>query len=99
VVDEQVPVPLQVNWTIAFPAHAVAPHDVFSATSWQPPLPSHEPVLPHGGSAVHWVAGAGGGGLLTGMALHVPVVPPVSALVHPMQVPVHATLQQTPFAQ
>ena len=47
---------------------------------------------------LHWVAGTGAAPAAT--APQVPLEPvPLRAAEHAMQVPVHATLQQNPFAQ
>jgi len=50
------------------------PHDTVAAACVQAPLPLHVPVLPHGGLAVHWPAGAV---VPAARFVHVPGVPPL----------------------
>ena len=69
-----VPVPEQndAGWNVA-PLHEVGmPQETVAAASWQPPAPLHAPVLPHGGAAVQWPAGAA---TPAGMLAHAPRLP------------------------
>jgi hypothetical protein len=72
-----------------------AAHSVPAAYSWQPPAPSHRPVVPQvaAPATVHWPFGSVPP---AGTGLHIPSVP-VSA--HDRQLPVQADPQQTPCAQ
>jgi hypothetical protein len=93
-----VPVPLHVPVGVSVsPVHEAVPQLTVFAACWQVAPAAQLPVFPHGGLAVHWLAGTGAVPVVT--SPHVPFVPPVSAAEHAWHVPVHATLQQKPFAQ
>jgi hypothetical protein len=92
-----VPVPLQSPVGVSsLPVHDAVPQLTVLAACSQVAPAAQLPVFPHGGAAVHWPVGAA---VPAVMSPHVPLVPPVSAAEHAWQVPVHATLQQKPFAQ
>jgi hypothetical protein len=82
------PVPLQNDWGWnVIPVHDTArPHDTLAAACVQPLLPLQTPVLPHGGLAAHWPAGAG---VPEASGVQVPGVVPLQV----WQVP-HITLPQ-----
>jgi hypothetical protein len=63
------PEPLH-SLTTAFPLVHVAPQFVIAATCVHAPAPSHVPVLPHGGTAAHSLAGDGAVPICT--LLHMP---------------------------
>jgi hypothetical protein len=88
----QVPFPSHMPAVVSCPLeHAAEPHVVPEAACWHVPPAAHLPVLPHVLPAVHWPAGA----LVPAtMLAHVPSAWPVSAIVHALQVPLHAELQQ-----
>jgi hypothetical protein len=90
-----VPEPLQCDagWYVDAVHDAPAPHGALLAASWQPPLPLHAPVLPHGGLAAHWPAGAP---VPAGMSAH---VPGLLVRLHALHVPQLPALQQTPSVQ
>jgi hypothetical protein len=70
----QVPAPEQndAGWNVD-PLHdAARPHEAEAAASWQPPVPSQAPVLPQGGAAGHWPAGAAAP---AEMLAHIPRLP------------------------
>jgi hypothetical protein len=73
----QEPVPVQME-LVTWPALHEAPHGVPAVACSQAPPVAQLPLLPHGGSALHWPAGAGMPAIT---APHVPVALPVSSMV------------------
>ena len=97
----QVPAPLQVDAGCSVdPLHERArPHDTDAAACVQAPAPLQVPVLPHGGLAVHWPAGAA---VPAASGVQVPGVPPlqvlqVPQLVLPAGMPQQTVLMQLPL--
>ena len=90
-----VPEPLQCDagWWVDPVHEAPAPHDTLAAVCWQSPEPLQAPVLPHGGAAVHWPAGAVPP---AGMLVHVPALP---VRLQDSHFPHDPALQQTPSVQ
>ena len=89
-----VPVPEQVDagWYVV-PVHDTArPHDTDAAACVQPLAPLQVPVLPQGGLAAHWPAGAA---VPAASGVQVPGVPPLQV----WQVPQAGLPQQTPLTQ
>ena len=82
-----------VTWQLL---HDGLPHVVPAATSSQTPPAAQLPVLPQGGAALHWPAGAA---VPAVTFAHVPSGEPVSAIAQARQVVLQAVLQRTPSAQ
>jgi len=90
----QPPVPLQWDSGVKVePEHDCVPHETVVAASWQAPAPLHMPVLPQGGLAVHWPAGAA---VPAGTLAQLPAAVPT---LHDWQSPQELLLQQTPSTQ
>ena len=81
------------GWNVDPEHEAPAPHDALAGVFWQAPAPLQAPVLPHGGAAAHWPAGAGAP---DGKFVHVPALP---ARLQDSHVPHEPALQQTPSVQ
>ena len=91
------PAPSQVRFGVSVePVQVPAAHCVPDVQKRHAPAPSHIPSVPHVVAAVvaHCVAGVGAVPFAT--LLHVPTLPVIAQDLH---VPVHALLQQTPWAQ
>ena len=90
----QLPVPLhRPSGVRVEPLHVAGPQEVVEEACSQSPPAAQFPVLPQGGAAVHWPAGAG---VSARMLVQVPSAWPVNVFRHAWQVPEHATEQQTP---
>jgi hypothetical protein len=88
--------PVQSSWGWrVLPTHAAIAHTVPLKTCSQLPLPSQLPSLPHV-AAGHWPFGAG---LPCWIGAHWPLLWPVRALEHAVQVPVQVVSQQKPLRQ
>jgi hypothetical protein len=73
--------------------HSSSAHSVPTGQIWQPPLPSHLPLLPH--DAVPWSTQVAIGSTLpAGTFVHAP-----GERAHDWHLPSQAELQQTPWAQ
>lgn len=95
----QLPVPLQLPCVVWLPLEHEAPTQIVLL-----PYFSHTPPAAHLPSVPQPVEGCTAqeprGSVVPAVTLvHVPLVPPVSAFEHAWQVPLHAVLQQKPFAQ
>lgn len=87
VLAPHVPAPSQ-SWVVCVPeAHVCGAQTVPLATSSHCPEAAQLPVLPHGGTGVHCPLGAG---VPAVKGEQTPSAAPVSALMHPMHVPLHA---------
>jgi hypothetical protein len=94
VAGAQLPAPVQCEMGVNVePVHAAVPHDTVAAACWQPPVPLHAPVLPHGGAAVHCPVGAA---VPAGRGAQLPAVVPT---LHAWHSPHALLLQQTPSTQ
>jgi len=88
----QAPLPLQVAAAVATPLVQLAlRQEVVLGASWQTLPAAQSPVLPQGGAATQRASAPP-----TLIAAHVPLAAPVRALLHAVQVPEHAELQQKP---
>ena len=79
------------GWKVA-PVHDGVPQNAPGWPCVQPLAPLHVPVLPQGGFAGHWPAGAG---VPAGIGVHIPGDVPAQV----SQVPQAALPQQTPLTQ
>jgi hypothetical protein len=75
---------------------AARPQGVVADACWQPLCPLQAPVLPQGGLAAHWPAGAG---VPAASGVHVPGVVPAQVWQVPQLVLPFGGLQQTPLMQ
>ena len=73
-----------------------SPQGTVAAACWQPPAPLQVPVLPQGGLAAHWPAGAG---VPTPSGVHIPGVAPLQVWQVPQLVLPLGRPQQTPLTQ
>ena len=75
------------------------PHTVEAAYCWQAPAPLHTPVVPQvlAACCAHSVPGSSPSATLSQVPLA--PTPPLAAVEQPLQMPVHALLQQTPSTQ
>ena len=92
---KQVPPPLQVRAGIDVASLQLAAAHIVPLAYWrQAPSPSQVPSLPQlaAPSSAHWLSGS----VPAGTSMHRPSLP---AIAHERQVPLHALVQQTPWAQ
>jgi len=94
VAARQPPDPLQCEIGVYVDTEQVSlPHDTVVAASWQPPAPSHAPVLPQGGFAAQRLLGSG---LPSGTFTQFPALAPT---LHDVQREQPLLAQHTPSTQ